>query len=163
MNGRRKSLKHAALTMAVLLCASGSVFGADAASLWAHKASAGDELLPVDQAFSLVSAERRDDGIDVTWSIAPGYYLYRKRLAFSAEPAGAAQALGAAQLPNGTQTHDEQGDNEIYRDTLVARLPLRAVASPARLRVRYQGCADVGVCYPPQTKLIDIVTTAVKP
>ncbi|MDB5987067.1 MAG: thioredoxin family protein [Nevskia sp.] len=158
MDRRPNPLNRSALLATALLCAT-AASAADIGALWSHQASAGTQLLPVDQAFALVSAERKHDRIEVTWSIAPGYYLYRKRLGFAVEPAGKAQTLGAAQLPAGTPMHDEQGDNEIYRNTLVAVLAIQTAHAPQRLRVRYQGCADAGVCYPPQTKLIDVVST----
>ncbi len=136
-----------------------AVGAASAATLWPQKTSAIDDLLPVDQAFALVSAERKGEVIEVSWSIAPGYYLYRNRLGFAAEPVTAAHAFGPAKLPAATSIHDERGDSEIYRGNLVAVLPLRdAAGSLKRLRVRYQGCADAGVCYPPQDKLIDIAS-----
>lgn len=163
MDCRRNSLSCRALLAVALLCASASVGAADIGALWSQKKPASAELLPADQAFALVSAERRRDRIAVTWSIAPGYYLYRKRLGFAAEPASQAQTLGTAQLPAGTTMHDEQGDNEIYRGTLVAQLPLRTATAPQRLRVYYQGCADAGVCYPPQTKLVDVGTIITQP
>jgi thiol:disulfide interchange protein DsbD len=164
MDSAADPLNRYARAAAALCCAGfcASAAATDAAALWPHKNAANTELLPVDQAFALVSAERKHGTVEVSWSIAPGYYLYRKRLGFESEPA--AQALGAAQLPAGARLHDEQGDNEIYRSDLVAVLPIRAnAAAPQRLRVRYQGCADAGVCYPPQTRLIDIVSPAAQP
>ena len=135
---------------------SGTVFaGAD---LWHHKALTPD-LLQVDQAFALGSAERKAGGIEVTWAIAPGYYLYRKRLGFDVVTPADPSLIGAPVLPKGAPIHDElEGDDEIYRDALVATLPLTAgTAAPRRLRVRYQGCAEIGVCYPPVSRVIDVV------
>jgi thioredoxin:protein disulfide reductase len=116
------------------------------------------ELLSVDEAFHLVAAEREGDTLKVSWDIAPGYYLYRKRLGFRAvAPAGA--ALDKPQLPQGQTVHDEyQGDAEIYRGSLQASLHWpKGGAAPRQLQVSYQGCAEAGVCYPPQTRLLDVV------
>ena len=125
--------------------------GAGAQSAWPSRHDANDALLPVDQAFRLIGAERKGDALSVSWDIAPGYYLYRQRLRF--EPA---QAFGPALLPRGEAHHDEHfGNVEIYRGVLEARVPIHAGAVPA-LRVSYQGCADAGVCYPPQTRTLEV-------
>jgi thiol:disulfide interchange protein DsbD len=127
-----------------------------AESPWARKTGAADNLLPAAQAFQLLAAERSGDQLTVTWAIAPGYYLYRKRLGFEVTtPTGA--TLDTPALPKGETVADEQGTTEVYRETLVARLHARS-GTPAvqQLRVHYQGCADAGVCYPPVTALIDI-------
>lgn len=132
---------------------------AGAADLWAKKpaATGGPELLSAEAAFQLASARREGQDIKVDWVIAPGYYLYRKRLAFEVVSPQNAR-LGAAALPHGATVHDEHfGDVEVYRETLQARLPVNGTA-PTQLRIRYQGCADAGVCYPPVTRVIDIGT-----
>ena len=150
------TMRAMVVALGALLSSVSAAAGTDA--LWSHKQPTAADLLPPAQAFALVAAEQHQDYIDVSWSIAPGYYLYRKRLAFAAEPAGSA-ALGTAQLPVGAKLQDEQGDNEVYRDLLTARLPLHGGRAPTRLRVRFQGCADIGVCYPPQTQVIDVVAS----
>jgi thiol:disulfide interchange protein DsbD len=67
--------------------------------------------------------------------------------------------LDAPQLPQGEHVHDEhEGEAEIYRGALQAVLHWpRGEAAPQRLQVSYQGCAEAGVCYPPQTRLVDVV------
>lgn len=115
------------------------------------------EFLPVDQAFELQPLERRDGKLIVSWRIAKNYYLYRDRLKFTLlTPAGA--KLGAAQLPTALKYKDEHfGDTDIYRERLQAELPLAAAASgPVELTVAYQGCADAGLCYPVQTRTLEI-------
>lgn len=154
-------LRHLNRLRLCVLAAVGIAASASAADLWQKNATSGPELLPVDSAFQLVSAQRDGDAVKLSWVIAPGYYLYRKRLAF--EPVAPATAkLGAARLPKGATLHDEHfGAVEVYRELLDARLPLAKGAAPLRqLRVRYQGCADAGVCYPPVTKVVDITAAA---
>ena len=113
------------------------------------------DYLPVDQAFELQPLEVRDGQLLVSWRIAKDYYLYRHRLKFSlVEPSGA--TLAAALLPAGEKHQDEHfGETEIYRDRLEARFPLPAGKVPVKLKVVYQGCADAGLCYPPQTRTLD--------
>ena len=125
----------------------------------APQARAVDErdLLPVDQAFALSAAAPQRDRIELQWKIAQGYYLYRHRISVQVEGGGfVAEPL---QLPRGDRHHDEFfGDVETYRTRLVATLPGRADAGAARvvLKLKYQGCADAGVCYPPQARVLTV-------
>ena len=113
-----------------------------------------DQLPPVDEVFVL-SAQAVDAGrISVQWKIADGYYLYRHRTAVQAD---AGFTAGALQLPKGKAYRDEFfGDVETYRGTLVATLPGMANAERTTLTIKYQGCADAGICYPPQTRRVTV-------
>jgi thiol:disulfide interchange protein DsbD len=129
----------------------------------AGPAQAVDEadLLPVDQAFALQAAAPQRDRIVLTWKIADGYYLYRHRI--SVQASGDGFAPGELQLPHGERHHDEFfGDVETFRSSLVATQPGTAGAGATRvtLKVKYQGCADLGVCYPPQTRTLTVVLPA---
>lgn len=128
----------------------GSAAGAD--SLLPKKKP---DFLPVDQAFELQPLERADGKLIVSWRIADKYYLYRDRLKFTVtEPAGA--TLGKPALPVAAKHHDEYfGEVDIFRDTLRAELPYSG-KGPVKLNVGYQGCADAGLCYPIQTRTLDV-------
>ncbi len=122
----------------------------------AHAVDESD-LLPVDQAFALHAAAPRADRIELSWKIADGYYLYRHRI--SVQVQGTGFAPGELQLPHGERHHDEFfGDVETFRGSLLAVQPGVASAGTARvtLKVKYQGCADLGVCYPPQTRTLTV-------
>jgi thioredoxin:protein disulfide reductase len=127
----------------------------------AHGAGFGKkqpEFLPVDQAFELQPLVRKDDGtLEVSWRITKDYYLYRDRLKFTAA-APAALALGKPALPPSLPYEDEHfGTTQVYRDKLVVTLPATGAATGAvSLKVVYQGCADAGLCYPPQTRTLEI-------
>ena len=128
-----------------------------ASALDLHRRPAGGvELLSAEDAFPLVSASRDGDTVRLMWNIAPGYYLYRQR--FAVEPVDGHAPLAALQLPPGTPKQDEHfGAVEIYTGTVEARLPIaRGKPAPARLKLRWQGCADAGVCYPPITRVVDV-------
>lgn len=115
------------------------------------------DLLPVDQAFELSAKAPSRDRIEVEWKIADGYYLYRHRTGVQATEGFAGEAL---QLPKGKAYRDEFfGDVETYRNRLTGVLPGTAAATADRvtLKVKYQGCADAGVCYPPQTRTLTVV------
>ncbi len=125
------------------------------------RALSPDDLLPVDEAFVLsVKAETRE-AITLHWAIAEGYYLYRHRT--SVEVIGGGFQPGELRLPAGEQHTDVFfGEVETYREALVAILPGTAdpATSTLRLRVRYQGCADLGICYPPQTRELTVALPA---
>ncbi len=115
-----------------------------------------DDLLPVEDAFAL-SAEADGDEIRLTWAIADGYYLYRH--AFRFESLTPALVLGEAVIPPGEQTVDEFfGETETYRDQVTVRLPIAGHpgAGPVQIQVRSQGCADLGVCYPPHRQTVSL-------
>lgn len=98
------------------------------------------------------------DGKDLIlrWDIAPGCYLYRDKLVVeAAAPQG--YALGSAKLPAGEKLRDEHfGEVTVYRDSVLVRFHPRSKTPPQSLRVRYQGCAENKVCYPPQTRVIAV-------
>lgn len=102
-------------------------------------------FLPADQAFA-ADVWREETGHTVAWTVAPGYYLYGHALAFELD----GEAL-AVDIPAGMPYHDAHfGDVTIYRDQLFVSLP--HTQSGGELLVRYQGCADAGLCYPPQQR-----------
>ncbi len=140
------TLLLAALTSATLASAADPLF---------KKKSGLSDFLPVDQAFELQPLESRDGKLTVGWRIAKDYYLYRHRLKFSlVSPAGA--TLGEPSLPAGEKHMDEHfGETEVYRDLLEVSFPAPAANTPVQLKVVYQGCADAGLCYPPQTRTLD--------
>jgi thiol:disulfide interchange protein DsbD len=116
-----------------------------------------DDLLPVDQAFAL-SASAGADAINVRWEIADGYYLYRHRTSVQADAGFDAEPL---LLPPGKPYEDEFfGKVETYRGQLVATLPGQPRGRSATLTVKYQGCADAGICYPPQTRQLQVALPA---
>jgi thiol:disulfide interchange protein DsbD len=118
------------------------------------------ELLPPERAFSLSVRGLDPATAEARYVIAPGYYLYREKLKFALEPT----ALAAAPvLPAGTIKEDPFfGRVEIYRGDLVVRLPLAHGMPGAQVTVRAesQGCADVGVCYPPQVQKVTVAMPA---
>lgn len=119
-----------------------------------------DDLLPVDEAFALSATAPSRDRIELEWKIADGYYLYRHRT--SATPLGGFSA-GILQMPDGARHVDEFfGEVETYRGRLQAVLPgvADAGAGSVTLEVKYQGCADIGVCYPPQKRTLTVALPA---
>jgi thiol:disulfide interchange protein DsbD len=115
-----------------------------------------EEYLEVDQAFALTGDALAANNIQLNWRIADGYYLYKQRI--KVEPAGATKSIGALVLPKGESHSDEYfGEQEVYRQSVDANFSLPpSDARDLEVKVTYQGCADAGLCYPPETKTISI-------
>ncbi len=110
-----------------------------------------DEILPPEEAFKVTAKAIAADQIEVTWNIAEGYYLYSKKIRIESKTQQI--QLGIPALPKGQEKHDENfGNVVIYRNTLNIPLSLTVEngATSLQLSVQYQGCADKGICYPPQ-------------
>lgn len=104
-----------------------------------------DDFLPVEEAFELTVERTVDGATRLNWRIAPGYYLYQQRLTFS----GLDKDLHPA-LPAGIPHSDEFfGESQVYRDSLQLSIP---AASARAYTLGWQGCADAGLCYPPQSR-----------
>ena len=116
------------------------------------------ELLPPQLAFKPTAGAVDGQTIEVRFEIAKGYYLYRDKFRFSAEPASV--QLGTASLPKGEPKVDETfGAVEVYYREVLIRLPVERNSSgtlPLILSVSSQGCADAGVCYPPQKQTLSV-------
>ncbi|MEH3022375.1 MAG: protein-disulfide reductase DsbD [Pseudomonas oryzihabitans] len=142
-------------TLLLTLPASAGLFDAPrpAADLGLGGPRTSQPFLPVDQAFRL---EQRQDGEGrtvVRFTIAEGYYLYRQRFAFAADPG---LLTDPVRLPPGEPKHDEWfGDVQVYHAGVDITLPL-AAGRGGQVRVTYQGCADRGLCYPPETRTLAI-------
>ncbi|CAM6911286.1 MULTISPECIES: protein-disulfide reductase DsbD [Enterobacter] len=133
------------LTLILLLCST-SVF----AGLF--DAPGRSNFIPADQAFVFDFQQNQHD-LTLTWQVKEGYYLYRKQVSIT--PAQA--SVGALQLPAGEWHEDEfYGKSEIYRQGLRVPVTVNQADKGATLTVTYQGCADAGFCYPPETKVVPL-------
>ncbi len=121
-------------------------------------ASPEDDLLPPDEAFRISVTDDGDAALLVSWEIADGYYLYRDRMRFSTATPGF--ELGVPELPEGRIKEDEFfGKIAIYRNSVAVRIPVtrtEAAAGSLDLTAISQGCADIGVCYPPHTQRVQL-------
>lgn len=110
---------------------------------------AQSEFLPVEKAF-VFSSERLPSGqMRLHWQISDGYYLYQKRLKFDGLAPEAVPPLPPA-LPHSDEYF---GETQVYRGELELLIPANATG---QLRMGWQGCADAGLCYPPQTSPVDL-------
>jgi len=124
-------------------------------------AHAEDDLLEPEKAFIYSASQASPSSAEVNFQIAKGYYLYKNKLKFSAD---AGVKLGTPALPAGKIKQDEYfGRIETYRDDLRFRIPVvfpDGTPKPFNLKAEFQGCADVGVCYPPQESVAAIKPAA---
>jgi len=116
------------------------------------------ELLPADEAFAF-KAKVVNDEIILSWDIAEGYYLYKEKIKISSD---FSTSLGVAKFPPAKIKNDEFfGKIGVYRHNIKVAIPiLKGEAKSLLLNITFQGCADLGVCYPPITKTaaLDIST-----
>jgi thiol:disulfide interchange protein DsbD len=93
------------------------------------------------------------DAIEIDWVVEDGYYLYRNKMSYLSGTDSI--VFGAAQMPEGLEHEDEFfGKQQIYRNRFFVRIPYTVVGDApesADLVIKSQGCADLGLCYPPQT------------
>ena len=98
------------------------------------------------------------DVIEVDWAIEDGYYLYKKKLSFASNSSDV--VFGDYELPEGLAHEDEYfGAQQVYRERFYVSIPYTVVGDRPdsfELQVKSQGCADLGLCYPPQTWVSDV-------
>ncbi|MGD8932074.1 MAG: protein-disulfide reductase DsbD [Chromatiales bacterium] len=115
-----------------------------------------EDLLMPDQAFQIKGRTDGPEQLVVEWRIADGYYMYRDKIRFETDSPGI--KLGYAVLPEPEIKHDEFfGDVPIYRNQVSARIPIQRQTNAAEtisLQARSQGCADLGICFPPHVQEI---------
>jgi thioredoxin:protein disulfide reductase len=124
----------------------GNAFGANA------------EFLPPDQAFKPYIEALDGNTLEISYQVAPGYYLYKDK--FSASSKSDSVQLGRIEWPQGIVHSDEYfGDTEVFYDEVFGRVSL-ARATPDAIDVDielgFQGCADGGICYPPITRTLSV-------
>jgi thiol:disulfide interchange protein DsbD len=125
--------------------------------------SVANDILKPEEAYKY-SVSAVGEEITVRWRIEPEHYLYKKRMSFASLTESI--VLGTANLPSGIPHTDEFfGEMEIYRDEAIVRIPIAQRAPGANqleLEIRSQGCADIGLCYPPQvwTSAVTLETSA---
>ncbi|MBA3595994.1 MAG: protein-disulfide reductase DsbD [Methylibium sp.] len=118
--------------------------------LAAVPAAAAQDFLPPEQAFRFEARVLDERSVEIAFDVADGYYMYREQFAFAAEDVDV--RLGTSRIPAGTVKFDETFDKDVetHRGRVVIRVPVEAAPAAFTLTVTSQGCADAGLCYPPQ-------------
>ncbi|MGR8932782.1 MAG: protein-disulfide reductase DsbD [Gammaproteobacteria bacterium] len=120
------------------------------------------ELLPPEQAFKLSAIAASAEEVLVTWEIAEGVHVYRDKIKFASDTPEI--ELQEVRLPAGVVKHDPAfGDVEVYHGKVGVAVPLRRLkpAAAVAIAVRYHGCSDLGVCYPPQKAVLNVALPVV--
>ena len=116
------------------------------------------EFLPVDEAFRLYVEPIDGNTVEVAFQVTPEHYLYKDKITVEAV-SDVAQA-GRPNLPDGEMKVDEFfGEMEVYHDDVIAEVPIARATPDAmqlELAIGYQGCADAGLCYPPQVRNVTV-------
>lgn len=118
-----------------------------------------EDFLPVDQAFKVEAGLVDAHHAQLKFVVAPGHYLYRERIQL-VSPAGDAATIA---LPPGETKNDPNfGKQQVFHHDTLTDVTFTD-AAPATVQVRYQGCSEKGLCYPPQIKTLSLspVTGAV--
>jgi|TARA_B110000196_G_scaffold318919_1_gene335466 thiol:disulfide interchange protein DsbD len=111
-----------------------------------------DEFLKIDKAF-IFDFHQQKNKLQVSFNIAEGYYLYRHQFKFTTENATIIPVI----LPEGEHHEDEFfGVQQIFTGQLDFTIDITEAKSDANITIRYQGCADKGLCYPPTKKTLDL-------
>ncbi len=124
-----------------------SIFNAPA-SLFSND----DEFLKVDEAF-IFDFHQQKNKLQVSFNIADGYYLYRHQFKFTVNNA----TIVPVNLPEGEHHEDEFfGVQQIFTGKLDFTIDIAQASDNANIIIRYQGCAEKGLCYPPTKKTLDL-------
>lgn len=125
-----------------------------AAALAAFSVSAVGQagLLPPEEAFRASARQVAPGMVEIAYTIAPGYYLYRERFSFSTKDA--AGRIVSVAMPEPRVKHDRAMDVPVayYAHQVVVRVAVEGAGDAVQVIAKAQGCAEVGVCYPPLTR-----------
>lgn len=125
---------------------------AAALAAFSVSAVAQADLLPPEEAFRASARQVAPGVVEIAYTIAPGYYLYRERFSFSTpEPTGRVVSVA---MPDPRVKHDRALDVQVayYAQQVVVRVAVEGAGESVQLIAKAQGCAEVGVCYPPLTR-----------
>lgn len=141
--------------LGILLCLNGTPPALAQGGLAAFSQSQ-NKFLSVDQAYQLAVEQIDAQTIRLYWQITDGYYLYRH--GFKARLTDETGAVaGALTIPDGLKKTDEFfGDVEVYYSSADLHFSSERPFGTAKLAVTSQGCADAGLCYPPNTQVFTV-------
>ena len=142
------NLSYRYFVLLLSLCFFSSVSMAQTSDPLADLFADEPEFMQVDDAFQFDFIQQGDQVI-LSWKIADGYYLYKKQFKTVVKQA----ELGIPVFPVAEQVEDEFfGLSEVFRGQLDITYPIVYSVQNGIVKIRYQGCADAGLCYPPTTK-----------
>ena len=153
-----------AITTLILLFGLTSEMLAEPISISSVLKSQNQQFLHPDEAFIVQTVFVKKNQLEISFQIAEGYYLYKSKIFLGSENKGSKKIY--PRLPAGEIKNDPTfGEVEIYRSGVILRTdPLASDdVQDKSLILSYQGCAEDGICYPPQTKSIDFRESSGEP
>ena len=132
--------------------------------------TAAPDPLPPDDAFQFSAEVLDKEHVRLTWKITQGHYLYKHKFDYhSTNEAIQLPAFQSLSLPQGETKLDPltNQDTQVYHQNLVLDVPITRLANNKQaidfdLEAKYQGCAEAGICYPPQKKLVKLHLAALE-
>ncbi|MBF8268558.1 MAG: thiol:disulfide interchange protein DsbD [Gammaproteobacteria bacterium] len=123
--------------------------------------AADDEILRVDEAFIMRTTVTDPTTVHVHWQIAEGYYLYNDKFTFVVIEGQASVDQSSIPIPKGKVKEDPSfGRVEVLYHEVEFNLRLvrqSQAETPITLQIKYQGCKEDSICYPPQRKKVQLV------
>ena len=153
-----------AITTLILLFGLTSEMLAEPISISSVLKSQNQQFLHPDEAFIVQTVFVKKNQLEISFQIAEGYYLYKSKIFLASENKGSKKIY--PRLPAGEIKNDPTfGEVEIYRSGVILRTDPLANddVQDKSLFLSYQGCAEDGICYPPQTKSIDFRESSGEP
>jgi thiol:disulfide interchange protein DsbD len=108
------------------------------------------EFLPVDEAFKFESSVNDSNQLVIQWDISEGYYLYESRLTIK-DAAGNKLDFSTIEGVSIEKDDPAFGLVQVYYNRWGVTVEPTVAGE---VSVRYQGCADAGLCYPPTRKKV---------
>jgi thiol:disulfide interchange protein DsbD len=113
---------------------------------------------PVDEVFFPEIFPVDGNTVELGIRIVPGFYIYKDKLTVRSLSDSA--QTGRFDLPEGKMKTDEYfGEMEVYLDGFIGKLAIARATPDAmelELEFGYQGCAEGGLCYMPQTRVLKV-------
>ncbi|MGI9275666.1 MAG: protein-disulfide reductase DsbD [Endozoicomonas sp.] len=124
--------------------------------------AASQTFIPVEEAFQ-INGRIVDDQAIIELTVTPGHYLYRDRFQFKA--VNSETILGAPVYPKGVEKYDYNFEKnlEVFTEDMAVRMPIQISSSLPEIEVRFQGCAEAGLCYPPHTVTLPLISDSSHP
>ncbi|KEQ18916.1 protein-disulfide reductase DsbD [Endozoicomonas numazuensis] len=119
------------------------------------RSSETQSFIPVEEAFQL-EAEIEDETLLLHFLVTPEHYLYKDRFNFTSN--GSSTRLGQPAFPKGKEKYDVNFEEtmEVFSKNVTIRVPVQSSETEPQFQIRFQGCANAGLCYPPHTLNISV-------
>jgi thiol:disulfide interchange protein DsbD len=111
-------------------------------------ATPASKFIPAEQAFKLVG-EAKDNKLKLDFQVTHGYYLYQKKFLYNSSNPMVKFQDAVFSHPAQIKEDPEFGKVPVFHDDVSITVPY---SGSGKVTVRWQGCAEAGLCYPPQDR-----------